>query len=83
MNTETNKSLSRIIHQTITHCQRQRLVDYDHVAITPEFVNEVGAELVDLFERRIAEFEKKTPPTKVGASSGWFGGKSPRQRGRY
>ncbi len=82
MNSETTRSLSRIIHQTLRHCESQRLVDYDDVPLTAAFVDEVGSEMVDLFERRILELKRKTPPGGPGASSGWFDGKASRQRGR-
>ena len=82
MNTETTRSLSRLIHQALRHCQSKRLVDYDHIPLTEDFVDTVGTEMVDLFERRIVELERKTPPTGSGAPLGSSGGMSSRQRGR-
>jgi hypothetical protein len=38
--------------------------------------------MVDLFERRLAEWKEKTPPAGTGASSGFHGGRSARERGR-
>ena len=82
MNIEMTQSLSRLIHQAMRHCQSKRLVDYNHIPMTQDFVNTVGTEMIDLFERRITELEKKTPPAGSGASSGSFGDRSSRQRGR-
>ena len=82
MNTETTQSLSRLIHQAMRHCQSKRLVDYDHIPLTQDFVDTVGREMVDLFEQRIRELEKKTPPSGSGASLGPLGGRSARQRKR-
>lgn len=82
MNIEMTQSLSRLIHQAMRHCQSKRLVDYDHIPLTKDFVDTVGTEMVDLFEQRILELEKKTPPAGSGASSGSFGGRPSRQRGR-
>ena len=81
MDTEMTQSLSRLIHQAMRHCQSKRLVNYDHVPLTQDFVNTVGAEMVDLFERRIIELQKKTPPAGAEASSGSIGGGYSRQRG--
>ena len=82
MNTETTRSLSRLIHQALRHCQSKRLVDYNHIPLTEDFVDAVGTEMVDLFERRILEVDKKTPPAGAGAPLGSTGGSSSRQRGR-
>lgn len=82
MNTEITRSLSRVIYSALQHCRNQRLVDYDNIPLTADFVDEVGSEMVDLFERRILELERKTLPAGSGASSGSFRSRPSRQRGR-
>lgn len=82
MESEITRSLLRVIHQAIRHCESKRLADYKDVLLSPEFVNEVGGEMVDLFEQRLARWKNRTPPPASGALSGFNGGRSARQRGR-
>ena len=82
MDSEITRSLLRVIHQAIRHCESKRLADYKEISLSPEFVNEVGAEMVDLFEQRLAQWKNRTPPPTSGALSGLDGGKNARQRGR-
>jgi hypothetical protein len=82
MESEITRSLLRVIHQAIKHCETKRLADYKEILLSPEFVNEVGGEMVDLFEQRLAKWKDRTPPAGAGASSGFHGGRSARQRGR-
>lgn len=82
MESEITRSLLRVIHQAINHCESKRLMDYKGTTLSPEFVNEVGGEMVDLFEQRLAQWRHKTPPAGSGTSSGFHSGRSARQRGR-
>lgn len=82
MESEINPSLLRIIHLTIRHCESNRLADLKNISLSLEFVNEVGVEMVDLFEQRLNEWSNRTPPAEPEASAGLSEGKSARQRGR-
>lgn len=68
METEIRKSLGRVLHLAALHSRRFRLSSYRVEQMPDAFVDEVGAELVDLIEHRFETWEKQTPP-KPGAPS--------------
>ena len=82
MDSEITRSLLRVIHHAIRHCESKRLADYKDLSLSSEFVNDVGGEMVDLFEQRLAQWKKRSPPAGSGASSDFHGGRPARQRGR-
>lgn len=82
MDKEITLSLSRVVMQAIRHCCLKRLANYHHLHLPKEFYNEVGTEMVDLFELRLSQWKLETPPADTGTPSGWRDTKAARQRGR-
>ena len=82
MSNEITQSLSRVIHQAIRHCCTKRLAGYQSIELPKEFYDEVGSEMITLFEMRLAQWQGKTPPTGMGTHSDYAGAKPSRQRGR-
>ncbi len=82
MEPEINKSYSRIVSLVILHANRFRLASFSAENIDEKSINDLGREMIDLFELRSAELKKKTPPAGSSASSDWHAGTTARQRGR-
>ncbi|MEO9652803.1 MAG: hypothetical protein ABJG04_22705 [Roseobacter sp.] len=82
MDNEITLSLSRVVLHAIRHCCVKRLANYHHLELPKEFYDEVGSEMVDLFELRLSQWNFETPPAVKGTSSGWKCAKAAQQRGR-
>jgi len=57
--------------QTLTmlskHCAIHRMLDLDLNSLTPETLEKIGTEVVDLFVDRVGHYKKRMPP-KTGAA---------------
>jgi len=69
--------------QTLTmlskHCAIHRMLDLDLNSLTPETLEKIGTEIIDLFVDRVGHYKMITPP-KMGAAKS---DGRPRVRGRH
>lgn len=79
--TKITRSHLRIVSMILTHAEQFRLAKHDLNGVPTERLSEIGNEIVDVMERRIANLERKTPPATAGASGSSGGQRTARRKG--